>query len=602
MTKVVPEMNGFFIQEEAADSDGNAATSEGVFAYSTTFTEYPSVGDAVRVSGAVAEYNGITEIVLSANAETLGAGADILTTSIEMPFDESVNLESLEGMQVQFQQTLNVTDVYNLGRYGQFNVSSGRLMIPTNQYAAGSSEAIALAEANARNTLLVDDGSSAQNADDIPFPVGGLSHANPLRLGDSVEGLEGVMHYAFGAYNLIPVGALQTVRTNPRTDVPQLDVQGDVKVASFNVLNYFNGPNFPTSRGADSEDEFARQQAKTVAAIVAMDADVLGLVEIENDGYGSDSAIASLVNSVNAELGSDVYSYVALESLLGGDEIAVGIIYKPATVTPQGAAVTSSEAPFDYGNRQPLLQTFSVNSNSEAFTLAVSHFKSKGSCGSATGNDADLGDGQGCWNELRTQAALGLTALVQNSEGLSDRVIVMGDLNAYAKEDPILALEDAGYSNLVNLFHGESAYSYSFGGEMGYLDHALSSSTLTEYVADATVWHINADEPRVFDYNVEYKSETQLSSYYGADAYRSSDHDPVIVVLDFPETSEPEPVIGDFDGDSDIDNTDIVAFYTLLLQRQATVEEHDFNNDGRLNIYDLYALMSMCTRTACAVQ
>ena len=121
-------------------------------------------------------------------------------------------------------------------------------------------------------------------------------------------------------------------------------------------------------------------------------------------------------------------------------------------------------------------------------------------------------------------------------------------------------------------------------------------------MADATVWHINADEPRVFDYNVEYKSETQLSSYYGADAYRSSDHDPVIVVLDFPETSEPEPVIGDFDGDSDIDNTDIVAFYTLLLQRQATVEEHDFNNDGRLNIYDLYALMSMCTRTACAVQ
>ncbi|MED5333955.1 MAG: ExeM/NucH family extracellular endonuclease, partial [Pseudomonadota bacterium] len=314
-------------------------------------------------------------------------------------------------------------------------------------------------------------------------------------------------------------------------------------------------------------------------------------------------AIASLVDSVNAEIGSDVYSYVALESLLGGDEIAVGIIYKPATVTPQGAAVTSSDTPFDYGNRQPLLQSFSVNSNDEAFTLAVNHFKSKGSCGSATGNDADLGDGQGCWNELRTQAAEGLIALVQQySEVLSDRVIVMGDLNAYAKEDPILALESAGYSNLVNVFDGDSAYSYSFGGEMGYLDHALSSSSLTEYVVDATVWHINADEPRVFDYNVEYKTETQLSSYYGADAYRSSDHDPVVVVMDFPETSEPEPIVGDFDGDSDVDNYDVVAFYTLLLRNQATVEEHDFNGDSRLNIYDLYALMSMCTRTACAVQ
>ncbi len=122
-------------------------------------------------------------------------------------------------------------------------------------------------------------------------------------------------------------------------------------------------------------------------------------------------------------------------------------------------------------------------------------------------------------------------------------------MNAYAKEEPILALEEAGYSNLVNFFDGDSAYSYSFGGEVGYLDHALSSPSLTEYVVDATVWHINADEPRVFDYNVEYKTENQLSSYYGADAYRSSDHDPVVVVLNFPE----EVTVGDFDGDNDVD-------------------------------------------------
>ena len=114
--------------------------------------------------------------------------------------------------------------------------------------------------------------------------------------------------------------------------------------------------------------------------------------------------------------------------------------------------MTTSEPPFDDGNRQPLLQSFNVNSNGEAFTLAINHFKSK-SCGGATGNDADSGDGQGCWNEKRTQAAQGLISLVeQNSDVLSDRVIVMGDLNAYAKEDPILALEEAGYSNLVNFF------------------------------------------------------------------------------------------------------------------------------------------------------
>ena len=521
----------------------------------------------------------------------------MLYTPVAMPFSLDTDLEALEGMHISFEQTLKVSDIYNLGRYGQFNVSSERLFIPTNQFVAGSEEALALAEINARNTLLVEDGATSQNLDDIPFPAGGLSHNNPLRLGDSVEALEGVLHYAFGAYNLIPVGDIQTVRTNPRIAEPQLNAIGDVKVASFNVLNYFNGPDFPTSRGAESEIEFARQQAKIVSAIVAMSADVLGLVEIENDGYSSEAAIATLVDSVNAELGSDEYSYVALESQLGDDEIAVGIIYKPAVVSLQGNPVTTSEPPFDDGNRQPLLQSFNVNSNGEAFTLAINHFKSK-NCGGATGNDADSGDGQGCWNEKRTQAAQGLISLVeQNSDVLSDRVIVMGDLNAYAKEDPILALEEAGYSNLVNFFDGDSAYSYSFGGEVGYIDHALSSPSLTEYVVDATIWHINADEPRVFDYNVNYKTETQLSNYYGADAYRSSDHDPVVVVLNFPE----EVTVGDFDGDNDVDYNDIMAFYQLFLQGQATGENYDFNGDGQISFFDIQALMAMCTRANCAI-
>jgi predicted extracellular nuclease len=436
-------------------------------------------------------------------------------------------------------------------------------MIPTNQFEANSQEALALAQQNARDALLVDDGYSSQNRDGLEFPVGGLSHNNTLRLGDSVESLQGVLHYAFGAYNLIPVGDVQTVRTNARTPAPQLNALGDVKVASFNVLNYFNGPDFPTSRGADSAEEFARQQAKTVAAIVAMDADVLGLVEIENDGYGSDSAIAGLVNSVNAELGSDAYAYIALETQLGGDEIAVGMLYKPAVVA-----------------------------------FAINHFKSKGSCSSATGNNADLGDGQGCWNELRTEAAQGLLALIaQNSEVLSDRVLIMGDLNAYAKETPILTLESEGYSNLVELFDGSNAYSYSFGGEMGYLDHALTSSSLTEYVVDTTVWHINADEPRVFDYNVEFKSETQLASYYGSDAYRSSDHDPVVVVMNFPDAV----MVGDLDGDNDVDYDDIMMFYQAFISGQANDERYDFNGDGVVNFFDIQALMAMCTRAGCAV-
>ena len=146
---------------------------------------------------------------------------------------------------------------------------------------------------------------------------------------------------------------------------------------------------------------------------------------------------------------------------------------------------------------------------------------------------ADQGDGQGCWNELRTQASNTLTAWLNTKPtGTNDNdILIIGDLNAYGKEDPINAITSANYQNLVAQYQGTSAYSYSFGGEIGYLDHALASNDLASQVVDTTIWHINADEPRIFDYNTEFKSPEQLSSYYGEDSYRASDHDPVIVLL-----------------------------------------------------------------------
>lgn len=602
VTLVTPELNGFFVQEEASDSDGDASTSEGVFVYDASLTDFPTPGDTVSIIGEVTEYNDLTEILLSSDITFVRNGDYILEQVITMPFDGSVDLEAYEGMVVRSTQTLVVTDTYNLGRYGQFSVSSERLMIPTNQYVASSAEALALANANGQNTLIIDDGSSSQNLDNLPFPEGGLSHTNTLRLGDSVVNVEGVLHYSFGAYSVIPTQSITTVRSNPRLAQPLLLTNGDVTVASFNVLNYFNGPTFPTSRGASSASELSRQQDKIVAALVEINADVLGLVELENDGYASDSAIATLTDALNSELGANEYAYVTPPaSVLGDDEIAVGILYKPAAVSLDGSAITSSQSPFDDGNRQPLIQAFTVNSNEESFSVAVNHFKSKGSCSSATGNNADSGDGQGCWNELRTQAATGLQTLISNNAAtLGDRVLVMGDLNAYAMEDPILAFTNNGYTNLVNTFVGDSAYSYSFGGEIGYLDHALSTSTLLDYVVDTYVWNINADEPRVFDYNEEFKSETQLASYYSADAFRSSDHDPVIVVLKFPEADESIP--GDFDGDSDVDYDDVRLFYSLFIAGQASDLNYDFNGDGVVSMFDARALMSMCTRARCAVE
>jgi len=89
-------------------------------------------------------------------------------------------------------------------------------------------------------------------------------------------------------------------------------------------------------------------------------------------------------------------------------------------------------------------------------------------------------------------------------------------------------------TDLLDAFSGTADYSYVFDGESGYLDHALASSTLLGQTVGAMHWHINADEPSIIDYNLEFKQPACATcgpDYYTQTPYRSSDHDPVIVGL-----------------------------------------------------------------------
>jgi hypothetical protein len=115
------------------------------------------------------------------------------------------------------------------------------------------------------------------------------------------------------------------------------------------------------------------------------------------------------------------------------------------------------------------------------------------------------------------------------SSGDADFLII-GDLNAYDKEDPIDAILAGGYTDLLYHYIGEDAYSYVFDGQIGYLDHALANSWLFDEVSNVTVWHINADEPDLIDFDTSFKEDAQVA-IYAPDAYRSSDHDPVVVGL-----------------------------------------------------------------------
>ena len=545
------ELKGFFISSLAADIDANPLTSEGLFVY---FADTDvSVGDHVRVQGTVEEYFDATQIGSVSQVAVCDTGLASTATKITLPLAGATYLESFEGMLVTLEQPLVVTNNYGLGRYGEVEVATERLYQGT-QVALPGDTANAVEAENLTKKILIDDGSTVQNLDPTAYPTPGLSAENTLRTGDTVNTVTGALAYSFSLYRIHPTVAPQFIATNARKDAPELNAEADLRVASFNVLNYFNGDGqgegFPTSRGADSEAEFIRQEAKIVSAISAMQADVVGLMEIENDGFGEFSAIASLVNALNEADAANQYAFVdfGLEQI-GTDAITTALIYRANKVEEVGTAAITTDAPFDFSNRTPIAQSFKSLATDEVFTVAVAHLKSKGGCGSASGTNEDQNDGQACWNEIRTQGANAFADWLDSKPtGVDDEdTILVGDMNAYAMEDPIRAFADKGYKNVVAELDGNTlAYSYSFSGRAGSLDHAVASASLLSKVVSAKDWHINADEPISLDYNVEFKSDAQQSSLYSQSAYRASDHDPVIVDIKSEITLTPEeqtPVI-----------------------------------------------------------
>jgi predicted extracellular nuclease len=327
-------------------------------------------------------------------------------------------------------------------------------------------------------------------------------------------------------------------------------VAGNIKVASANVLNYFttftNGTDVEGNtnqgcalgasvaksncRGADNLNEYARQSAKIVGELKAINADVFGLMEIQNSGeYTVTKLVDALNEAISPGTGLKTYQVVPKPAATGTDAIRVAMIYKPAALTLVGGALTDADA---INNRPPMAQTF-VAANGAKFSLVVNHLKSKGSCPTGTGPDSDKGDSQSCWNATRIQQAQRLVNVFvpQVAAAAGDaKVLLIGDFNSYGYEDPIAAITATGYVNQLERFvrgGGAMPYSFVFNGEAGYLDHALASAALSPQVVDAAEWHNNADEPPVLDYNTDGKVQDKYTSA----PYRASDHDPVVISL-----------------------------------------------------------------------
>lgn len=615
-----PALRGFYLQDPTGD--GDPTTADGIFVFSGDLDRV-SRGQRVRVTGSAAEFQGQTQV--GSVSEVLDCGTGSVTpVDLTLPVPAAVGgvdyLERFEGMLVRFPQTLTVTNHFQLGRFGTIELAAGGRLMQGTEAALPGADALALEAANLLNLIRFDDLLQSQNADPIAFPAPGLRVDNPIRGGDTTTGLGGVLTWTWGgqsaspnAWRVRPVGTapadLPVFQTNPRP-VAAPDVGGRLRVGALNVENWFVtvddgspicGPLLDQEcRGPDDVldangvSEFARKRVKTLAALHRMQADLLAIVEIENTA--GVEPLADLAAGLDDLDGAGTWAWVTT-GVIGGDAIRNGFLYRPARVRPVGAPAilddTVDPRAITTKNRPALAQTFEERATGARFTTVVNHFKSKGSdCNQPTAGtneltDPDLLDGQGNCNLTRTSMAAALLDwLATDPTGAGDsRVLILGDLNAYLREDPIRTLEAGG---LVHLLAGApGSYSYSFDGRWGHLDHALASPELVEDVVAVAEYHIDADEPVVFDYNLEFKTQAQHSSYYAPDEFRVSDHDPVLIGLDL---TPPPPLVGDLDGDRALtfagDRPLLVAAFGTATGASGYRADADLNADGRVNAAD----------------
>ncbi|EWG99760.1 ExeM/NucH family extracellular endonuclease, partial [Halomonas sp. BC04] len=397
---------------------------------------------------------------------------------------------------------LTVTGNYELARYGSLRVAAERLFRPTNTPG----------DTQQRDVLMLDDGSYRA----FPSPIPYLDANGTRRVGSTIKGLTGVLAHAFDAYRLHPTLEPRFEDANPRPG-PLPEPGERLRVATFNVENYFITLG---QRGAADAEELERQRAKLAAAVDGLQADILALVEVENDPR----ALADLVEQLSERTGVR-YRAVGGSANRGSDAIKLALIYRPDRVEAV-SELYADNSPTHH--RPPLAAFFRSRDGGPAFGVVTAHFKSKTGCPPR----GDIDRGQGCWNQRRVEQAQAMNGFLDRlaaAEG-HERLLLTGDLNAYGAEDPIRTLTDAGLVDLMaRELPPEHRYSYVFRGESGYLDHAMASPELAAAAAEVRPWPINADEP-VF---LGYDGPDNAAPYFQPDPFRSSDHDPIAVDLEW---------------------------------------------------------------------
>jgi len=505
---------GFTLEESG--SDHASGTSNGIFIEDQSLADQVKPGQQLMLTGRVSELGQSRDTLTALSGisahQFCAAGFDLPLTTLALPLG-SRQREAVESMRVSFEQHLNVTDVYNFYR-GEVTLSAnGTLWIPTQESHPGK-DANSLAKANRERSITAGLGSAR----------GPL-----LRTGSSLRAATGVMgHNGRQQLLMIEQDLDSDLPPPPQLAGPAPDA---IRIVSMNLLNFFNGDGagagFPTERGAESHADFLQQAHRIQSALAVMQPTLIAVQELENDGFGPYSAARSLLDLLYEAVPGE-WSVVEIQSdRVGTDVISVGLFFRADVLEAVGIPHLNNTAPFRGLSRVPLAQLFRDQASGRQFLLAVNHLKSKGRCPD-TGKNSDQRDGQSCWNAARVTAARAVTGWVNSlAEGMgTNHALILGDMNAYRMEDPITIFRQMAYTDLVEQISGLPQHSFVYWGQAGTLDYAFATKPLVKFVRHAQIWHVNADWPQ----------KVELPQPW----LRYSDHDPVVIDLDFSQAATPD--------------------------------------------------------------